>query len=785
MKNKAINVAKEVVEISGGQEVSQSVMEYSMSVVYSRAIPSAVDGLKPVQRRVLYTMQYMGLTNDKNYMKSARPVGECMGKFHPHGDSSIYQALVKLAQPFYLNIPMVDGYGNFGDVSGSGAAAPRYTEARLSKEALYMLQEVKEDTVDMRPNYDGEHMEPSVLPVMFPSLLVNGNFGIGIGFASKFALHNPQESIEGAKAVLKNPDITLKQLMKYIPGPDFPTGATILGTDGIEEAYRTGQGIIRLQSKYEIKPIGRGKNEIIFTELPYGVTTESVIAKIKAAVSAGKLQGLADAKDLTDHKNGLRIVVELKAGVNPKVFLVELFKNTPLEDSFGINNTALVDGEPKVIGLKEILDIFLSHRKEVVTRRSEFRRKKRADRLHLVEGLLKALANIDEVIRIVRSAADAEIAQKNLMKKFKVDEVQAEYIVELKLRRLTKFDQIELTAEKKKLQEEIKELEKILGNYEVLKSVILTELEEVKKAISRPRRSVILDGDLATHQAAVKEIVANTSAEIADEECFITLTNKGAISRVTKAPTGAFSSAKSTTRGKFIAVTNKGRAFRLESIHVGTRAAVVSSVLPEKLPKGESVIAVTPTDLGEGMTGGIAMGTRKGVVKIAAPQWPVRSDDFSIIGLDGDDEILSARWVDDVKSAELVFVSSDSSLLTFSAEKVRPQGLSGAGMAGIKLAAEQSAIAFSVVFADEKAKTMVTTYTGQTIKTSAYSEFPAKGRATGGVRSHKFLRGESSLRLAAVSVGGLLYASDGKEVPLPKPSKRDASGTKFEDETIF
>lgn len=785
MKNKASNVAKEVVEISGGQEVSQSVMEYSMSVVYSRAIPSAVDGLKPVQRRVLYTMQYMGLTNDKNYMKSARPVGECMGKFHPHGDSSIYQALVKLAQPFYLNIPMVDGYGNFGDVSGSGAAAPRYTEARLSKEALYMLQEVKEDTVDMRPNYDGEHMEPSVLPVMFPSLLVNGNFGIGIGFASKFALHNPQESIEGAKAVLKNPDITLKQLMKYIPGPDFPTGATILGTDGIEEAYRTGQGIIRLQSKYEIKPIGRGKNEIIFTELPYGVTTESVIAKIKAAVSAGKLQGLADAKDLTDHKNGLRIVVELKAGVNPKVFLVELFKNTPLEDSFGINNTALVDGEPKVIGLKEILDIFLSHRKEVVTRRSEFRRKKRADRLHLVEGLLKALANIDEVIKIVRSAADAEIAKQNLMKKFKVDDIQAEYIVELKLRRLTKFDQIELTTEKKKLQEEIKELEKILGDYEVLKSVILAELDEVKKAIARPRRSVILDGDLATHQAAVKEIVANTSAEIADEECFITLTNKGNISRVSKAPVGAFSAAKSTTRGKFIAVTNKGRAFRLESIHVGTRAAVVSSVLPEKLPKGESVIAVTPTDLAEGQTGGVAMGTRKGVVKITAPQWPMRSDDFSIINLDADDEILAARWVDDVKSAEIVFVSSDSSLLTFSAEKVRPQGLSGAGMAGVKLAPEQSAIAFSVVLADEKAKTMVTTYTGQTIKTSAYSEFPAKGRATGGVRSHKFLRGESALRLAAVSVGGLLYASDGKEVPLPKPSKRDASGTKFEDETIF
>jgi DNA gyrase subunit A len=785
MKNKPANVAKEIVEISGGQEVSQSVMEYSMSVVYSRAIPSAVDGLKPVQRRVLYTMMQMGLTNDKSHMKSARPVGECMGKFHPHGDSSIYESLVKLAQPFYLNIPMVDGYGNFGDVSGSGAAAPRYTEARLAKEAAFMLQEVREDTVDMRPNYDGEHMEPTVLPVMFPSLLVNGNFGIGIGFASKFALHNPQESIEAAKALLKNPDITLKQLMKYIPGPDFPTGATILGTDGIEEAYSTGQGVIRLQAKHEVKSIGRGKHEIIFTELPYGVKTETVITKIKDAIRVGKLQGIADAKDLTDHKNGLRIVVELKAGINPKVFLVELFKNTPLEDSFGINNTALVEGEPKVIGLKEILEIFVSHRKQVVIRRSEFRKKKRADRLHLVEGLLKALASIDEVIKIVRAASDATVAQQNLIKKFKVDEIQADYILAIPLRRLTKFDQLELNAEKKKLQEEIKELDKILGDPEVLKSVILTELDEVKKVIARPRRSVILDGDLATHQAAVKEIVANTSAEVEDEDCFVVLTNKGTISRVTKAPAGAFSTAKGTTRGKFIAVTNKGRAFRIETLHVGTRAAAVSTVLPEKLPRGENVIAVTPTDLAEGQTGGIAMGTRNGVVKIVSPQWPVRSDDFSVIGLDADDEILAARWVDDVKTAELVFVSSDSSLLTFSAEKVRPQGLSGAGMAGIKLAPEQKAIAFSVVLADEKAKTMVTTYTGQTIKTSAYGEFPAKGRATGGVRSHKFLRGESIVKLAAVSVGGLLYASDGKEVPLPKPSKRDASGTKFEDETIF
>lgn len=778
-------LAKEVVDVKLAEEVEKAFLSYAYLSIENRSIPDARDGLKPVQRRILYTMFKDGTTPEKQHVKSAKIVGSCMGTYHPHGDSAIYEAMVRLAQPFSLNTPVVDGRGNFGDRPGAGAASSRYTEARMSKAALLMVDELRERPVPFVPNYDQTTEEPDVLPNQFPYLTVNGVSGIAVGFATNMFPHNLEEVINATRWLVTHPNADLDKLMTFMPGPDFPTGCEIVGLDGIREAYETGRGKILIRAPYQVENLGRGKSAIVFHELPYEVNSETIIDQLKSAISLKKVVGIADVKDLTDRRNGIRLVVELKAGVNPKVLVASLYKNTSLETAMTANNNALVNGRPKLLGLKEQLDIFIAHRMEVVRARTQKRADKRSERLHLIEGLLKALANIDEVIKIIRNAADTEIAKQNLMKKFKVDEIQAEYIVEIKLRRLTKFDQLELKSEKTKLETELKDLNTILKDENVLRQVLVKELDEVKKAIPSPRRSVIVGGTVAEAQAAVKDMVANTSAEIADEECFITLTNKGMISRVSKAPTGAFSSAKSTTRGKFIAVTNKGRAFRLESIHVGTRAAVVSSVLPEKLPKGESVIAVTPTDLGEGMTGGIAMGTRKGVVKIAAPQWPVRSDDFSVIGLDGDDEILSARWVDDVKSAELVFVSSDSSLLTFSAEKVRPQGLSGAGMAGIKLAAEESAIAFSVVLADEKAKTMVTTYTGQTIKTSAYSEFPAKGRATGGVRSHKFLRGESALRLAAVSVGGLLYASDGKEVPLPKPSKRDASGTKFEDETIF
>lgn len=778
-------IAKNVTAISLEREVETSFLSYAYMVILSRAIPDARDGMKPVHRRILWSMFEDGYTPEKNHVKSAKIVGAVTGNYHTFGDSACYEAMVRLAQDYSLSVPLIDGHGNFGGEPGGSAAASRYTEARLSKEALLLLSEIKDNGIDMKPNYDYSKSEPIVLPVKYPNLLINGGSGIAVGMASKMPPHSPDEIMDAARWLLTHPTASVEKLMEFVPGPDFPTGGDIIGADEIKSAYTEGRGTIKIRAKYRVESLPRGKSQIVFYELPYEKSIEGVIEQIKKALKQNKLMGIADVKDLTDRKNGTRLTIETKAGVNTKVVVAELLKTTDLEISFGINNVAIVEGEPRTLGLKEMLEIFLAHRIDIVTRKSQFRKDKYEARMHLLTGLMKVLLNIDAAIKIIRASDNPAVAATNLMTKFKIDEEQAKYVLAISLSRLTRFDQLELQKEKDKLAGELKELNALLTDESVMKKFLSKELEETKKAISRPRRSTILDGDLATHMAAIKEITESSSAEIEDEECFITLTNRGQISRVSKAPRSPLSVAKSTTRGKFIAVTNRGRAFRLESVHVGTRAAAVSTVLPEKLPKGEQVIAVTPTDLPEGVTGGIAMGTRKGVVKIVSPQWPVRSDDFSVISLDADDEILSARWVDDVKGTELVFVSSDSSLLTFSAEKVRPQGLSGSGMAGIKLAAEQKVIAFSVVLAGEREKTMVTTYTGQTIKTSAYSEFPAKGRATGGVRSHKFLKGESSLRLASVSVGGVLFASDGKEVPLPAQSKRDASGTKFEDETIF
>jgi DNA gyrase subunit A len=786
--NHFVSDAKLVVDTPINDEVSKSFMEYSMSVVYSRALPNVLDGLKPVARRILFSMYRDGYTPDKNYVKSARTVGNVMATLHPHGDSSIYDAMVKLAQPFYQNCRLVDGYGNWGDAGGASAAASRYTEAKLDKTALLMLSEIKEGTVDMRPNYDGEDEEPVVLPVQFPNLVINGSFGIAVGFSSNMAPHNPGEVLDATRWLLTHPSADLEKLMSFIPGPDFPTGALILGQDAIKEAYSTGKGIIRLRAKATIESIGRGKNEIIFTEMPYGVKMIAILTKVKEGIKNGKLQGIADIQDQTDYKNGIRLVVETKTGINPQALLTDLYKWTPLEDSFGINNVALVEGEPKTLGLKEQLELFIAHRVDVVTRRTTFRKSKKETRLHLVEGILKALINIDEVIKIIRGAATTQEAHEKLVKKFKLDDVQAAYILELQLRRLTKFDQIDLKDEKSRLQKEIAELNKILTDDKVLKAVIGKELEEVRKQLDRPRRSVLVDGNLAEHLEAAKNAAANLSLEVPDEECGIFLSAKNGIVRSNKATStrNYLSSVKTTTRGKFIAVTNKGRAFRIDAIHVGTKEVTANNILPEKLATKEKVIALTPVDLEKGQVGGLALGTKNGSVKIVTPTWPVRSDDFTVVSLDADDEILSARWVEDVNNYEFCFVTENANLLRFEAKSVRPQGLSGGGVAGIKLVDGAKAIAFGIISKEEAAKSLVITHTGKSVKATPYDLYGAKGRATQGMRSHKFLKGEDKLVLAAVSPSGTLFTAEGKEVPTPKIDKRrDGSGVAVKADELF
>lgn len=775
-------IAKDIFSISLQEEMEKSFLAYSYLTIEERAIPDARDGMKPVQRRIMYTMHEGGNTPDKQHVKSAKIVGSCMGTYHPHGDSAIYEAMVRMAQDFTYNTPLVDGRGNFGDRPGAGAASSRYTEARLSREALLMTSELRERPVNFVPNYDQTTDQPEVLPVQYPFLTINGASGIAVGFATKMAPHNPTEVIDATRWLLTHPNADLEKLMTFIPGPDFPTGCQIIGEDGIKEAYATGKGQITMRAPYEIEALGRGRNSIVFYELPYEVDSEKIMEALKDGIKNGKLQGISDIKDLTDRRNGIRFVVETKTGVNPQVLVQALYKNSPLETTFNFNNIALVGGSPTLLGLKEQLEIFIAHRVAVVTRRTQHRRDKRAARLHLLEGMLKALANIDEVIKIIRNAVDSATAQANLMKKYKIDEIQADYILGIPLRRLTKFDQIELNEEKIKLNEELVKLNTILTDDKVLRDVIGAELVDVRKQLDRPRRSVIVDGKLAAKMEEAKKLATVASVEVADEPCKVFLTRSGAFLRSSKDKvTGAVSEALTTTRGRFIAISNKGRAWRIDSLHVAEKSTPVASVVPEKLERGEKIIAVTPVALPDGATGGLAMGTRNGTVKITAPQWPKTIDEFSVIGLADNDEILNARWIENPADVDFVFVSNDTSTLRFDASKVRPQGLSGGGMAGIKLADGAEVIAFGIVIGEEREKAVVITHTGQSGKSSLLSLFAHKGRATAGMRSQRLTKGETKLEFAVVGFEPALYGSDGKAIPLPKiDPRRDGAGKPFE-----
>ncbi len=451
-----------IVDVDVSQEMESSFLEYAYSVIYSRALPDARDGLKPVQRRIVYMMEQMGLRPDRSYVKSARVVGEVMGKLHPHGDQAIYDALVRMSQSFSLRLPLVDGHGNFGSLD-DGPAAARYTEARLAAAAMALTADIGEDTVDFVPNYDNKLTQPSVLPAAIPNLLVNGASGIAVGMATNMAPHNLVEVISAARHLLEHPDATTADLMKFVPGPDLPGGGKIVGLDGIAQAYETGKGAFRTRATTRVEKVSARRQGIVVTELPYLVGPEKVIEKVKEAVSARKLDGIAAVTDLTDRHHGLRLVIEIKSGFNPDAVLEQLYRLTPLEDTFSINNVALVEGEPLQLGLRELLRVWVEHRLDVVRRRSEHRLGARRDRLHLVDGLLIAILDIDEVIQIIRAADDAGAARSRLMTAFDLSEAQAEYILELRLRRLTKFSRVELETEKAKLTAEILDLEEILG----------------------------------------------------------------------------------------------------------------------------------------------------------------------------------------------------------------------------------------------------------------------------------------------------------------------------------
>jgi DNA gyrase subunit A len=791
-----ISPSEKIVDIDLALEMQESFLEYSYSVIYSRALPDARDGLKPVHRRIIYQMGEMGLRPDKGHVKSARVTGEVMGKLHPHGDSAIYDAMVRMAQNFSLRMPLIDGHGNFGSLD-DGPAAARYTEARLSLAAMLMNEDLDEDVVDFKPNYDAQLTEPEVLPAAFPNLLVNGSAGIAVGMATNMAPHNLREVIGAAIHLLNNVDATNTELMKFVPGPDLPTGGIIVGIDGVRDAYETGRGSFKTRAKVSVESVSPRKLGLVVTELPYLVGPEKVIEKIKEGVNNKKLQGIAAVTDLTDRSNGLKLVIELKTGFDPEVVLDLLYRFTPMEDSFGINNVALVDGRPQTLGLRDLLGVFLAHRILVTRRRSNNRLGKKNARLHLVEGLLKAILEIDEVIKIIRTSDEVDEARTGLMDRFELSEIQAEYILELKLRRLTKFSKIELDAEATKLREEIAILEKLLSNESLLKALVAEELQAVADKYGDDRRTRLLS-DAGEVKAVSNAKAVASGAELADTECSILLTSSGLLGRtpnfVAAAPgakrkrhDGVATHIETSTRTDIGFLTSTGRVLR---IHAGDippvgdtfdATAAVTAAEFLGLPAGEKLITVF--NLGNGEE--LALATAQGVVKRVTADWPSK-DEFEVITLKEGDRVIGAEVA--TSSKEYVLITSDAQLLRFDAATVRATGRQAAGITGINLSEGSSVIAFgSVNDANEtqvitaaKSESTLAGIDGGSLKRSLLSEFPAKGRATGGVRAHKFIRNEDHLYFATLTDLEPLGASaDGKPIDLMsiELSKRDASGT--------
>jgi DNA gyrase subunit A len=801
------------------EEVQKSYGEYGYSVITARALPDARDGLKPSQRRIMFAMEQMGLRPERGYVKSSRVVGDVMGKFHPHGDASIYDTMVRMAQDFQQNTPLIDGHGAWGTLD-DGAAASRYTECRLAEIAALLVDGSDEETVDFKPTYDGSAVEPVVLPAGFPNVLVNGADGIAVGMSTNMIPHNLGEVIAATRWLVTHPNTSLDKLMEFVPGPDLPTGGILLGLDAVRTAYETGRGVVRIRARVEIGPLAgsRGRQAITITEFPYGIGPVKVIEAIQKQTADKRLQGIADAKTLTDMTtDGERMVIECKAGVNPQALLADLYRLTPMEVSFGINNNVLVNGKPQVLGLKQLLTVFLQHRFEVVTRRTRYRLRKALERRHIVEGMLIALDNIDKVVKIIRGSKDTAEAKLRLVTELAgvrvslggkfvtrtLDEVQAAHILDMPLRRLVNLEVESLRSEWAELTQRMAGLQAILDDDVLLRKVVSDELGAIAKAHAGPRLTSLMDGDL-------KEVLAASvpagPLEVADDPCQVLLSSTGLLARTAAeseevTETGRRRSGRtkhdvvaavvhSTARGQVLLITSLGRAFKTDVLTlpalpeqagiVSLRGGVAAREIVAGLRPGERAIGLAP--VGDGLVAGspgLALGTRSGQVKVTKPEWPVRSDAFEVIGLADGDEVIGVAWLHDANDT-LVFISSDGQVLRFDAGKVRPQGLSGGGMAGMSLGTDAQVVWFGAVRTDDTAhgEPQVVVSTGSQVKVTPLSAYPTKGRATGGVATLRYLSGMN----VAIEVGwagarpvGCTASGGAVELPESDP-RRGGSG---------
>lgn len=744
-----------VLPIELSDELKKSFIDYSMSVIVSRALPDVRDGLKPVHRRILYTLHELGMTPNKSYSKSARLVGDCMGKFHPHGDSSIYDAVVRMAQDFSSRYPLIDGHGNFGSVDGDSAAAMRYTELRMAPFASYMLADIEKDTVDFSPNYDEKEKEPDVLPAKFPNLLVNGSSGIAVGMATNIPPHNLGEVVDGVFYLLDSQDeengqvnIEVKDLMKFIKGPDFPTGGLIMGTEGIISAYTTGRGIVKIRSKVNIEKLEKSnKMQIVVTEIPYLVNKSRLIEKIAELVHEKKLDGITDLRDESTRK-GMRIVIELRRDVNPQVMLNQLYKHTQMEDSFGINLLALVDGAPKVLNLREILEQFIKHQKDVITRRSRFELKKAEDEAHIVEGLRKALDFIDEVIEIIRSSKDDENARNRLIERFEFSERQAQAILDMRLRRLTGLEREKLDAQYQKLLDEIAYLRAVLSSDKMVRGIIKAELAEIRDKFADARRSEI------TFDATKMEI----EDLIAEEDVVITVSHRGYIKRLPlttyhsqrrggRGVSGMSTGENDFVEGLFIAsthhfilvFTSKGKVYRLRAHEIPEASRTAKGTAIVNLLNLSQDEKVTATIAIKDFSGnfGLLTATRNGIVKKTALKDydTQRRDGLIALTLDDNDELIGVRLTK--KDDDIIMSTRYGLTIRFSEEDVRSMGRTARGVRGITLGKDDFVISMDVVdHAGENLELLTMTENGFA-KRSELKDFRTQGRGGKGVIGHR------------------------------------------------
>ena len=689
-----INVGK-VSETDFAREMRTSFLEYSMSVIVARALPDVRDGLKPVHRRILYAMNESGITPNKPHVKCARPVGDCMGKYHPHGDAAIYDTLVRLAQDFSMRVPLIDGHGNFGSIDGDGAAAMRYTEARLNKPAMELLADLEKETVDWQPNYDESLQEPKVLPARFPNLLVNGSAGIAVGMATNIPPHNLGEAIDATIAVMENPDISLDEILQIMPGPDFPTGATIMGRSGIREAYETGRGSITIRAKAHVEKSTSGRNRIVVTEIPYQVNKAKLIEKIADLVKQKTVTEISGLNDESDRK-GMRIVIDLKRGEEPQVVLNKLYKHTQLQTGFGINNLALVNGVPHVLGLKDMLYNYIDHQIDVIQRRTRYELRKAEERAHILEGLVIALDNIDEVISIIRSSRDDAEARARLIERFGLSEVQANHILEMRLRRLTGLEREKIETELAELREKIAYYKRVLGDENLVKEIIRDEMLEIKRRYADKRSTEIAD---EARDLDIEDLIA-------DEDMVVTITRSGYIKRL---PVATYRQQKRGGKGMsgvklkendfveqlFIAsthdymlfFTNKGKVYRqkVHQIPLGSRQAKgtpVVNLLPiEDDEKVATVINTRDFPADEYLL----FATAHGMIKKTAfdAYKNVRSNGLIAINLRDADELIAVRRV--APGMKVMMVSSAGKAIRFDESEARPMGRNTTGVHGIRI----------------------------------------------------------------------------------------------------